>query len=106
MRLIGITGTNGKTTCSWLIEGMLLAAGYRPGVIGTVNYRYHDGKGVHVLGDAPLTTPDPETLQGLLHTMADNQVTHVIIEVSSHALTQKRLGAILFDVALFHQSQS
>lgn len=101
MRLIAITGTNGKTTCSWLIEGMLLAAGYRPGVIGTVNYRYHDGKGVHVLGDAPLTTPDPETLQGLLHTMADNQVTHVIIEVSSHALTQKRLGAILFDVALF-----
>ena len=101
MQLIAITGTNGKTTCSWLIEGMLLAAGYRPGVIGTVNYRYHDGTDVHILGDAALTTPDPETLQGLLHTMADNQVTHVIIEVSSHALAQKRLGAICFDVALF-----
>ncbi|MBM9536031.1 UDP-N-acetylmuramoyl-L-alanyl-D-glutamate--2,6-diaminopimelate ligase [Desulfobulbus alkaliphilus] len=101
MQLIAITGTNGKTTCSWLIEGMLLAAGYRPGVIGTVNYRYHDGTNVHILGEATLTTPGPETLQGLLRTMVDNQVTHVIIEVSSHALVQQRLGAIGFDVALF-----
>ena len=101
MQLIGITGTNGKTTCSWLIEGMLAAAGYRPGVIGTVTYRYHDHDGLHILQEAPLTTPDPVTLQGLLRTMADKGVTHVIIEVSSHALQQKRLGRTFFDVALF-----
>lgn len=101
MQLIGITGTNGKTTCSWLIEGMLATAGYRPGVIGTVNYRYHDDEGVHILQEAPLTTPDPLTLQGLFRTMADRGVTHVIMEVSSHALHQKRLGRTCFDVALF-----
>lgn len=101
MCLIGITGTNGKTTCSWLIEGMLATAGHRPGVIGTVNYRYHDGKDVHILQAAPLTTPDPVTLQGLFRTMADAGVTHVIMEVSSHALDQQRLGRTTFDVALF-----
>lgn len=101
LQLIGITGTNGKTTCSWLIEGMLIAAGYRPGVIGTVNYRYQGHDGLHILQDAPLTTPDPMMLQELFRTMADNQVTHVIMEVSSHALQQKRLGRTCFDVALF-----
>lgn len=101
MRLIAITGTNGKTTCTWLIEGMLIAAGYRPGVIGTVNYRYYDGEACHILQEAPLTTPDPVTLQGLLRTMADRGVTHVVMEVSSHALQQKRLGRTCFDVALF-----
>jgi MurE/MurF fusion protein len=101
MQLIGITGTNGKTTCSWLIEGMLVAAGYRPGVIGTVTYRYHGPDGLHILQDAPLTTPDPVTLQSLFRLMADKGVTHVIVEVSSHALQQKRLGRTCFDVALF-----
>ncbi|WP_310600985.1 UDP-N-acetylmuramoyl-L-alanyl-D-glutamate--2,6-diaminopimelate ligase [Desulfobulbus sp.] len=101
MQLVGITGTNGKTTCSWLIEGMLAAAGYRPGVIGTVNYRYHDGKDIHILQDAPLTTPDPLTLQRMLRVMADAGVTHVIMEVSSHALDQQRLGRTSFAVALF-----
>jgi murE/murF fusion protein len=101
MRLIGITGTNGKTTCSWLIEEMLVAAGFRPGVIGTVNYRYHGPDGLHIMQEAPLTTPDPVTLQGLLRTMADHGVTHVIMEVSSHALQQQRLGRACFDVALF-----
>ncbi|MCL2790563.1 MAG: UDP-N-acetylmuramoyl-L-alanyl-D-glutamate--2,6-diaminopimelate ligase [Desulfobulbus sp.] len=101
MQLIGITGTNGKTTCSWLIEGMLATAGYRPGVIGTVNYRYHDGKDIHILQAAPLTTPDPMTLQRLFRVMADAGVTHVIMEVSSHALDQQRLGRIAFAAALF-----
>ncbi|ADW16866.1 UDP-N-acetylmuramyl-tripeptide synthetase [Desulfobulbus propionicus DSM 2032] len=101
MQLVAITGTNGKTTCSWLIEEMLVASGFRPGVIGTVNYRYHGADGLHIIQDAPLTTPDPVTLQGLLRTMADNGVTHVIMEVSSHALQQQRLGSTRFDVALF-----
>ena len=80
---------------------MLIAAGYRPGVIGTVNYRYHGHDGLHIIQDAPLTTPDPVALQELFRIMADNQVTHVIMEVSSHALQQKRLGRTCFDVALF-----
>ena len=101
LRLIGITGTNGKTTTSWLIEALLLHAGYRPGVIGTVDYRYHGPDGLHVLCQAPLTTPDPLTLQGLLRTMVDGGATHVVMEVSSHALEQNRLGRLRFDVALF-----
>ena len=101
LTLIGVTGTNGKTTTSWLIEGMLVHAGLRPGVIGTINYRYHDQSGCHVIREAPLTTPDPVTLQGLLRTMVDHGVTHVVMEVSSHALHQNRLGTIRFDVALF-----
>lgn len=101
MVMIGVTGTNGKTTCTWLIEAMVAAAGGRPGVIGTVNYRYHAEEGIHVLCDAPLTTPDPLTLQGILRIMADKGVTHVIMEVSSHALHQRRLGRTCFDAALF-----
>ncbi len=101
LQLIGITGTNGKTTCSWLIEEMLVASGHRPGVIGTVNYRYHGAEGVRIICDAPLTTPDPMMLQGLLRTMADGGVTHVVMEVSSHALQQNRLGRTLFDVVVF-----
>jgi len=101
LQLIGITGTNGKTTSSWLVEGLLLAAGCRPGVIGTVNYRYHGRDGLRIIQDAPLTTPDAVTLQSLLYTMVQAGVTHVIMEVSSHALQQNRIGRILFDVALF-----
>ena len=101
LQLIGITGTNGKTTCSYLIEGMLIVAGYRPGVIGTVNYRYHGLDGLHVIQDAPLTTPDPVSLQRLFRIMVDQHVTHVVMEVSSHALQQKRLGRTCYDVALF-----
>jgi len=101
LRLIGITGTNGKTTCSYLIESMLLAAGCWPGVIGTVNYRCQGPDGPQILEAAPLTTPDPVRLQRLLRTMVDRQVTHVVLEVSSHALQQQRLGQTCFDVVLF-----
>ncbi len=101
LTMIGITGTNGKTTCTWLIEALLLAAGERPGVIGTVNYRCHGRHGLRILQDAPLTTPDAVTLQRTLHAMVAEGTTHVIMEVSSHALDQHRLGSTLFDVALF-----
>ncbi|GBE53006.1 UDP-N-acetylmuramoyl-L-alanyl-D-glutamate--LD-lysine ligase [bacterium BMS3Bbin14] len=101
MTMIGLTGTNGKTTTSWLVEGMLLAAGRRPGVIGTVNYRYLDRRGDMVVRDAPLTTPEPVRLQGLLREMADSGVTHVVMEVSSHALVLERLAGLYFDVGVF-----
>ena len=101
LKLIGLTGTNGKTTTSWLIERILRQAGFRTGVIGTVNYRYQDMAGNTVVRPAPLTTPGPEQLQALLREMADAGVSHVLIEASSHALDQKRLAGIRFDVALF-----
>ncbi len=96
LRLIGITGTNGKTTTSYLIEAMIKKAGGQPGVIGTVNYRYN---GVELA--APFTTPEAHILQGLLRQMADAGVTHVVMEVSSHALAQDRLAGLMFDVAIF-----
>ncbi|NOQ46140.1 MAG: UDP-N-acetylmuramoyl-L-alanyl-D-glutamate--2,6-diaminopimelate ligase [Desulfobulbaceae bacterium] len=101
MTLIGLTGTNGKTTITWLIEQMLLAAGYQAGVIGTVNYRYIDEQGDQVVEDALLTTPDPVSLQQLLRRMAVHGVTHVVMEASSHALVQKRLAGMRFNLALF-----
>jgi len=101
MTLVALTGTNGKTTTSWLLESILLQAGYRVGVIGTVNYRYRDLSGARVLRPAPLTTPDPLRLQALLREMADQGVSHVLIEASSHALSQQRLAGVRCQVALF-----
>ena len=96
MEMIGITGTNGKTTSTYLLETLVKAAGGEPGVVGTVNYRYGT-----VEYEASHTTPGPVALQQLLREMADHGVTHVMMEVSSHALKQKRISGLLFDVALF-----
>ena len=101
MTMIGLTGTNGKTTVSWMIEQVLQNSGCRVGVIGTVNYRYPDRSGNPVVEKAALTTPDPVLLQQLLRTMADQGVTHVVMETSSHALLQKRLEGIFFDLGVF-----
>ncbi len=101
LRCIAITGTNGKTTTTWLIEGMLAHAGFRPGVVGTVNYRYPGPDGMPVVEAAPLTTPDALTLQALLRRMADAGVSHVVMELSSHALAQERVGGMRFAVAVF-----
>jgi murE/murF fusion protein len=101
LTLIGITGTNGKTTTSWILEAILRQAGLRTGVIGTVNYRYQNADGKMVVRPAPLTTPDPLQLHSLLKEMVEAGVTHVITEASSHALHQGRLAGLLFSVALF-----
>lgn len=101
MTMIGLTGTNGKTTISWMIEQMLHNSGCRVGVIGTVNYRYPDNNDNLVVEKALLTTPDPVLLQQMLRIMVDQGVTHVVMETSSHALVQQRLQGILFDVAVF-----
>ncbi|MGB5685580.1 MAG: UDP-N-acetylmuramoyl-L-alanyl-D-glutamate--2,6-diaminopimelate ligase, partial [Candidatus Electrothrix sp.] len=101
LTLVGLTGTNGKTTVSWMVEQLLFSAGYQVGVIGTVNYRYRDRSGQEVVEPAPLTTPGPVQLQQLLRQMVDQGVTHVIMETSSHALELGRLAGLLFDVALF-----
>lgn len=101
LTLIGLTGTNGKTTTSWIIEELLRAEGKQVGVIGTVNYRYADTEGRSVVRDAPLTTPEPMELQALLREMRDRGVTHVVMEVSSHALVQRRLAGLRFAVGVF-----
>ncbi len=96
LTLIGLTGTNGKTTTTYILEAIVRAAGGQPGVIGTINYRY-GGREV----PAPFTTPEPLELQRLLREMADGGVTHVIMEVSSHALAMYRIQGLLFNAALF-----
>ena len=94
--VIGITGTNGKTTTSYLIENILVAAGLKVGVIGTINYRFGGKK-----ADAPVTTPEALDLQQILSRMRAKKVTHVIMEVSSHALALNRIDECELDVAVF-----
>lgn len=94
--VIGVTGTNGKTTTTYLIEAILEAAGFKPGVIGTVNYRYN-GR----FFDAPHTTPEASEAHRIMRDMADDRVTHCVMEVSSHALSQKRVEDCVFRAGVF-----
>ncbi|MBN2323293.1 MAG: UDP-N-acetylmuramoyl-L-alanyl-D-glutamate--2,6-diaminopimelate ligase [Spirochaetes bacterium] len=96
MTLIGVTGTNGKTTFTYLLEKILQEAGLAPGVIGTVSYRY---AGVERKADN--TTPDPLVIQSFLHGMREGKTSHCIIEVSSHALAMERVLPSDFDLAVF-----
>ncbi|MCJ7546201.1 MAG: UDP-N-acetylmuramoyl-L-alanyl-D-glutamate--2,6-diaminopimelate ligase [Deltaproteobacteria bacterium] len=94
--LVGITGTNGKTTTSYLIESIIKAAGREAGVIGTINYRL-GGKEQ----PAPTTTPQSYDLQRLLREMVTAGMSYAVMEVSSHALDQERVRACHFDVGVF-----
>jgi len=96
MKVIGVTGTNGKTTITYLIEHILKEAGYKTGVIGTINYRYDDKVIV-----AKNTTPGPEDTQSLLAEMFEADVRYVAMEVSSHALDQDRVNGVDFHAAIF-----
>ena len=96
LRLIGVTGTNGKTTSTYLLEAVLLAHGLTPGVIGTVTYRYADHE-----RPADQTTPAAEDIQRLLRQMVDAGVSDCALEVSSHALAQHRVWGCQFAAALF-----
>jgi UDP-N-acetylmuramoyl-L-alanyl-D-glutamate--2,6-diaminopimelate ligase len=96
MTLVGVTGTNGKTTVTYLLEQMLTQAGKRPGVVGTINYRYADQ-----VFDNPVTTPESLELQAIFRQMADAGVTHAVMEVSSHALDLHRVDGCIFDLAVF-----
>jgi UDP-N-acetylmuramoyl-L-alanyl-D-glutamate--2,6-diaminopimelate ligase len=96
LRVIGITGTNGKTTISYLIEKILTCAGYPPGVIGTINYRVGNKTFVAVN-----TTPQVDSLQSLLQKIVYAKSKYAIIEVSSHALAQRRTEGIRFCSAIF-----
>ena len=96
LRMVGITGTNGKTTTSYLVESVLQECGARTGVIGTVSYRYGSREVA-----ASHTTPGAIALQSLLGDMSDGGVTDVVLEVSSHALEQRRTYGCSFEVGVF-----
>ena len=96
MRIIGITGTNGKTTTSYITRAILRAAGYRVGLIGTIQIMIEDE--VYPIHN---TTPDVVELQHTLAIMRDKGMDYVVMEVSSHALDQDRVAGIEFDTAVF-----
>jgi murE/murF fusion protein len=101
MAMIAVTGTNGKTSVSYLLESVLQQAGKQVGVLGTINYRYSNALGQSQVLPAPFTTPEPLLLQEILRKMADAGVESVIMEVSSHGLEQNRIGGLMFDVVAF-----
>ncbi len=94
--LVGVTGTNGKTTVSYLLESILAAAGHRVGVIGTVEVRYGD-----VRTESARTTPESPDLQKTLADMVSAGVTHVVLEVASHGIELGRVDHVAFDAAVF-----
>jgi UDP-N-acetylmuramoyl-L-alanyl-D-glutamate--2,6-diaminopimelate ligase len=96
--VFGVTGTNGKTTTTWLLDAALREAGHRTGLIGTVETRI----GADVLSSVR-TTPEAPDLHALLGVMRDRGVTAVSVEVSSHALALGRVDGLRVDVAGFTQ---
>jgi UDP-N-acetylmuramoyl-L-alanyl-D-glutamate--2,6-diaminopimelate ligase len=96
LRLIGVTGTSGKTTSTYLIEAGLRAAGHLTGLVGGVELRV----GSQRLASS-LTTPEAPDLQGLFAVMAERGVTAAAMEVSSHSLALGRVAGTAFDVAVF-----
>ncbi len=96
LKVIGVTGTNGKTTITYLIESILTNKGEKVGVLGTINYRI--GKKVF---PAVTTTPESLEINKYLSLMLENKVKYVIMEVSSHSLELHRVDDIEFDYAIF-----
>jgi UDP-N-acetylmuramoyl-L-alanyl-D-glutamate--2,6-diaminopimelate ligase len=93
---IGITGTNGKTTTSYLVESMLAGTGCRPAVLGTVNFRGPGG-----VREATHTTPMADDLMRLARWAVESATTHLVLEVSSHGLAMHRVDGLPFEVAAF-----
>lgn len=94
--LAGITGTNGKTTTTYLIEAILSAAGKPAAVLGTISYRFGS-----TTIQASHTTPESTELQSAFRQLADAGAEAFVMEVSSHALEQKRVDGCHFDVGIF-----
>lgn len=96
-KLIGVTGTKGKTTTTFMIKQVLEKQGYKVGLIGTIaNYI-----GEKCLGESERTTPDSLTLQRIFYQMAKEKVDCVVMEVSSQSLKLNRVAGCYFDIALF-----
>jgi UDP-N-acetylmuramoyl-L-alanyl-D-glutamate--2,6-diaminopimelate ligase len=96
LTLVGITGTNGKTTITYLLESIWQVMRKNTGVIGTVEYRYSGNR-----IPSPMTTPESLDLMKLLKDMRSSGVEYVAMEVSSHALDRNRVSECHFDIAVF-----
>ncbi|GHT52049.1 UDP-N-acetylmuramoyl-L-alanyl-D-glutamate--2,6-diaminopimelate ligase 1 [Endomicrobiia bacterium] len=96
LNVIGITGTNGKTTITYMIESIFANSGIECGVTGTVNYRYKNK-----IIEAANTTPQSLDIYKIMREMVDNGIKHLAMEVSSHALSLGRVHGIDFDMAIF-----
>ena len=104
LKIIGVTGTNGKTSVCFLLTELFRAAGYRCGLLGTVCCQSADGVALSPQNEnrlANMTTPDPEQLYAMLAQMVRDGVEYVFMEVSSHALALCKVDAIRFDTAVF-----
>jgi UDP-N-acetylmuramoyl-L-alanyl-D-glutamate--2,6-diaminopimelate ligase len=94
--VVGITGTNGKTTTSMLVCRALEANGQRPGLMGTLAYRFED-----LELDATHTTPEADDIARIARAMVDRGASHLVMEISSHALAQRRADGLHVRVAAF-----
>lgn len=102
MVLIGVTGTNGKTSVCWMLYELLTKCGLPCGLIGTVACKSPGGEIARdVSGNANMTTPEPAVLYPMLKKMAKEGARYVIMEVTSHALVQKRCEPLHFDLGIF-----
>jgi len=97
MQVVGITGTNGKTTTAYLLTSIFESAGIRCGLVGTVGYRIGPGE----MRDAARTTPEAPDVQALLREMVDRGCGACAMEVSSHALALRRVDGMTFAAAVF-----
>ncbi len=95
LKLIGVTGTNGKTSTSFFIKNMLNGMGYKCGLIGTIENDFGDGK-----LESTLTTPEPMELQKLFRNMVNNDCEYCVMEVSSQALAQKRVYGLEYEISI------
>ena len=96
MRVVGITGTNGKTTTAYLVASIFEAAGIRCGLLGTVAYRIGA-----ITREATRTTPEAPDVQSLLAEMVEQGCGACVMEVSSHALALNRVDGMTFEAAIF-----
>ena len=96
VKVIGVVGTNGKTTTSHILKSILESAGVKAGVIGTLGVKYNN-----VLVEPMLTTPDSIFFYEQLKNMANDNVKYAIVEYSAHAISQQRLGEIKFESLIF-----
>jgi len=97
MKVLGVTGTNGKTTVAYLVRAMVNEAGIGCGMVGTVEYDVGGGAAI----DANNTTPDALRLAKMMRQMRDNGLGAMMMECSSHGLSQRRIAGIDFDAAAF-----